>query len=228
MQLERLLVLALAAAWRSRPSARRAPHSKAFREATDQAALNVQRARTPPEIKLADSNDIVEAYVNLGVCRVETGDDSGATGEFERALGSIRTSSSMHRVITNSARSSSSTTPRPSSSQAARARGREDDAAELIEAQRATARASSCREQPYYLNLLPFGSASSRTAIARRASSLAASQGTVASGVAIFVYLVQKYGISSDAGPARRRPGQSDAPADRDRPASRSSAYASA
>lgn len=41
----------------------------------------------PPPPRLASKDDIVEAYVNLGVCRVDGGDVDGAKREFEKALG---------------------------------------------------------------------------------------------------------------------------------------------
>jgi hypothetical protein len=41
----------------------------------------------PPPPRLASRDEIVEAYVNLGVCRVDGGDVDGAKREFEKALG---------------------------------------------------------------------------------------------------------------------------------------------
>lgn len=68
------------------PSQDLADARKSFREGNYKEALRIYNDLVRPQVRLADSTDIVEAYVNLGVCRIETGDEEGAKAEFEKAL----------------------------------------------------------------------------------------------------------------------------------------------
>jgi tetratricopeptide (TPR) repeat protein len=80
-------VLAVAAtAAGATPSEDLALARQAFRDGQFSIALEKYNALLYPELRLASTGDLVEAYVGLGVCRLETGDDAGAQREFERAL----------------------------------------------------------------------------------------------------------------------------------------------
>jgi tetratricopeptide (TPR) repeat protein len=82
-----LLVVLLAARAHATPSEDLKAANKSFREGQfDDARRRYGDLLYPPPPKLADQNDLVEAYVNLGVCRLETGDEAGAKEEFEKAL----------------------------------------------------------------------------------------------------------------------------------------------
>lgn len=82
-----LATLALvASAAAATPSEDLAQAHKAFREGQFNVALEKYNALLHPQPRLAGAEELVEAYINLGVCRVETGDDDGAKREFERAL----------------------------------------------------------------------------------------------------------------------------------------------
>jgi hypothetical protein len=89
------LVLGTATA-RATPRDDLAAANKSFREGRFDEALPKYNALLRPRLQLADSNDLVEAYVNLGVCRIESGDDEGARPSSKRHWRSIRTSSSTH------------------------------------------------------------------------------------------------------------------------------------
>lgn len=57
----------------------------------------------PPPPKLASSDDLAEAYTNLGVCRAEGGDIEGAKREFEKALQVDPNHQIDQNVVTNKA-----------------------------------------------------------------------------------------------------------------------------
>src|SRR5690606_2373387 len=57
-----------------------------FRAGNYDLALEKFNKLLYPYPQLASADDLVAAYVGLGVCRLETGDDAGARREFERAL----------------------------------------------------------------------------------------------------------------------------------------------
>src|SRR5215510_9259319 len=71
------VVLAMSVA-HATPSEDLALARQAFRTGQYQVALEKYNALLRPSVQLANSSDLVEAYVNLGVCRVETGDADGA------------------------------------------------------------------------------------------------------------------------------------------------------
>jgi tetratricopeptide (TPR) repeat protein len=68
------------------PSEDLAQARRAFREGQFSVALEKYNALLYPELKLASTDDLVDAYIGLGVCRLETGDSTGAKREFEKAL----------------------------------------------------------------------------------------------------------------------------------------------
>jgi tetratricopeptide (TPR) repeat protein len=82
-----LIVAVLVGVAHATPAQDLAAANKSFREGQyDDARRRYGDLLYPPPPKLADQNDLVEAYVNLGVCRLETGDEEGAKVEFEKAL----------------------------------------------------------------------------------------------------------------------------------------------
>ena len=176
---------------------------KAFRDGEYQSALEKYNALVRPEIKLADSNDIVEAYVNLGVCRVETGDDDGAKEEFERALGIDPNKQLDPVVITNKRAIRLFDDTKAELRTRAEREAEKRKAAELLETQRkALENLIVYKEQQYYFNWLPFGVGQFQNGDRKKGIFFLSTQViTGATSVAIFGYLVQKYGISSDKVP---------------------------
>ena len=58
----------------------------AFRTGQFQVAQQAYNDLLYPTPRLASSDDLAEAYIGLGVCRLENGDPDGAKREFEKAL----------------------------------------------------------------------------------------------------------------------------------------------
>lgn len=81
-----VLVMLMTALAYATPSEDLAKARKAFREGDYTLALEKYNALLYPEQKLASTDDLADAYVGLGVCRLETGDTAGAKREFEKAL----------------------------------------------------------------------------------------------------------------------------------------------
>jgi tetratricopeptide (TPR) repeat protein len=82
------LVLAAGSVAQATPSQELDDARSAFRNGQLTIALEKYNALLyPPPPRLASKDEIVEAYVNLGVCRVDAGDLDGARREFEKALG---------------------------------------------------------------------------------------------------------------------------------------------
>lgn len=176
---------------------------KAFRDGDFVQARDKYNGLLRPEIKLADSNDIVEAYVNLGVCRVETGDESGAREEFERALGIDPNKQLDPLTITNKRAIKLFDDTKAELRTRAEREAEKKKTAELLEAQRKALESLIVyKEQQYYLNWLPFGLGQFQNGDRKKGIFFAASEGVMATtSIAIFGYLVQKYGLSSDKVP---------------------------
>ena len=81
-----VVLLCMTALAYATPSEDLAQARRAFREGQFSVALEKYNALLYPELKLASTDDLVDAYIGLGVCRLETGDSTGAKREFEKAL----------------------------------------------------------------------------------------------------------------------------------------------
>ena len=68
------------------PERRSRPGAPGISRRPVSVALEKYNVLLYPEPQLASADDLADAYVGLGVCRLETGDNDGAKREFERAL----------------------------------------------------------------------------------------------------------------------------------------------
>ena len=81
-----VVLLCMTALAYATPSEDLAQARRAFREGQFSVALEKYNALLYPELRLASTDDLVDAYIGLGVCRLETDDPIGAKREFEKAL----------------------------------------------------------------------------------------------------------------------------------------------
>lgn len=203
-----VVVLALAtSAVRATPREDLAIANKAFRDGQFLEARDRYNFLLYPRVQLADTNDLVEAYVNLGVCRLETGDDAGAKREFEKALELDPNKQLDPLVITNKRAivlfDDTKADIRTRREREAIAR-REAEEAERY--RRFKESLVGVRENPYYLTFVPFLGQYQNGQTAKGLLFLGAQAVTGATSVGIFAYLTNKYGIRSDKVPVREGP----------------------
>lgn len=198
------LSLALAAsAALATPSEELAQARKAFREGQFAIALEKYNALLYPELKLASTEDLVEAYINLGVSRLETGDDEGAKREFARALELDPNRQLDPLVITNKkAIELFDDTKADIRIRKEREAAKQREAIEAERLRKLRASLIGVRDNPYALNFAPFGIGhlwfgQTWKGIAFGAAQLA----TAGTSFAIWYSLVDEYGIRSDKVP---------------------------
>ncbi|HUS27173.1 MAG TPA: tetratricopeptide repeat protein [Kofleriaceae bacterium] len=182
--------------------------NKAFREGNYPDARDKYNGLLYPEIQLADSNDLVEAYVNLGVCRLETGDEGGAKREFEKALQIDPNRQLDPLVITNKKAvalfDDTKTDIRVREEREKNAR-REAGEKERIRKLRAGLIGVQGNTKAYIA--VPFGIGQFQNGDRKKgAFFLGAELVTVSTSVGIFAYLLNKYGIKSNAVPLEDGP----------------------
>jgi tetratricopeptide (TPR) repeat protein len=176
---------------------------KAFREGQFNVALEKYNALLYPDLRLAGTEDLVEAYINLGVCRVETGDDDGAKREFVRALELDPTKQLDTLVITNKkAIELYDDTKADIRTRKEREASKQREAAEKERLRKLRASIIGYRDNPYFLNFAPFGIGhfwygKTFKGIAFGTAQLA----TAATSFSMWYSLVSQYGIRSNKVP---------------------------
>jgi tetratricopeptide (TPR) repeat protein len=185
------------------PSEDLAQARKAFREGQFQAALEKYNALVRPEIKLASTDDIVETYINLGVCRVETGDDEGAKREFAQALELDPNKQLDTLVITNKkAIELYDDTKADIRTRKERESAKQREAAEKERLRKLRASLIGYRDNPYFLNFAPFGIGHFWYGKTWKGLAFGTAQlATAATSFGIWYSLVNRYGIRSDKVP---------------------------
>jgi tetratricopeptide (TPR) repeat protein len=186
--------------------------NKAFREGNYPDARDKYNGLLYPAIQLADSNDLVEAYVNLGVCRLETGDDDGAKREFEKALQIDPNKQLDPLVITNKKAIALFDNTKADQLRAAEREAiARRDAEEKEKLKRIRASMIGVQSNTYLLVFVPFGVGQFQNGDNRKGAFFLGSEFvTVTASVGIFAYLLNKYGIVStnvplEDGPRVRR-----------------------
>lgn len=181
------------------PNQQLAAANAAFRSGKFSDALDKYNSLLyPPPPKLADREEITEAYVNLGVCRVDAGDLEGAKREFEKALGLDPNRQLDPLLVTNKE------AIRLFDDTKADLRNRERDAA----AKQALAQANAEREalrkglvvyesHNFYLNFIPPFGQLQNDEPAKAIAFGSAEVVTLATSVTIWAYLADKYGINN-------------------------------
>ncbi|HEY5921310.1 MAG TPA: tetratricopeptide repeat protein [Kofleriaceae bacterium] len=172
---------------------------QAFRNGNYQIALEKYNALVRPKPQLANSLDLVEAYVNLGVCRVETGDEAGAKSEFEKALEIDPNKQLDPLIITNKKAielfDDTKADIRTRKDREA-AKRREFEEKERIRKFRESL--IGVKDNPYWLNFVPpFGQFQNKHYV--KGVLLGVGEvATLGTSIGIWWYLVNKYGIRSD------------------------------
>lgn len=201
------VILAIAGSAVATPREDLALANKAFRDGQFLEARDKYNFLLYPRVQLADTNDLVEAYVNLGVCRLETGDDGGAKQEFERALELDPNKQLDPLVITNKRAivlfDDTKADIRTRREREAIAR-REAEEAERYRKFRESL--VGVRDNPRYLTFVPFLGQYQNGDTAKGLLFLGAQAVTGATSVGIFAYLTNKYGIRSDKVPVLEGP----------------------
>ncbi len=176
---------------------------KAFREGQFGLALEKYNALLYPDLRLASADDLVEAYINLGVCRVETGDGDGAKREFTRALELDPNKQLDTLVITNKkAIELFDDTKADIRTRKEREAAAQREAAEKERLRKLRASLIGVRENPAWLNWAPFGIGHFWYGKTVKGLAFGGSQLLTAAGsFGIWYSLVNKYGIRSDKVP---------------------------
>ncbi|NVB78131.1 MAG: tetratricopeptide repeat protein [Kofleriaceae bacterium] len=181
--------------------------NKAFRDGQFLEARDRYNFLLYPRVQLADTNDLVEAYVNLGVCRLETGDDGGAKREFEKALELDPNKQLDPLVITNKRAivlfDDTKADIRTRREREANARREAEEAERIRKIKQSLV---GVRDNPYYLTFVPFLGQYQNGDTAKGLLFLGAQAVTGATSVGIFAYLTNKYGIRSDKVPVLEGP----------------------
>ena len=203
-----LLALAVAASPAlATPSEELARANKAFRAGEFQLALEKYNALVRPNIQLANSNDLVEAYVNLGVCRVETGDFDGAKSEFEKAL-EIDPNKQLDPLIVTNKRAielfDDTKADIRTRKERDAAKRREFEEQERLRKLRESL--IGVKDNPYWLNFLPPFAQFQNGQYTKGVLLGVAELGTLSASVGIWYYLVNRYGIRSEHVPPGEGP----------------------
>lgn len=182
--------------------------NKAFREGQYGDARDKYNALLYPDIQLADTNDLVEAYVNLGVCRLETGDDTGAKREFEKALQLDPNKQLDPLVITNKkAIALFDDTKTDLKVRAEREKAARAEAEQRENIRKLRASLIGVQGNSKILIGIPFGAGQFQNGDRRKgAFFLGAELVTFTTSMGIFFYLTNKYGIKSDKVPPAEGP----------------------
>jgi tetratricopeptide (TPR) repeat protein len=180
----------------------------AFRKGEFSVALPLYNVLLYPVPQLASADDLADAYVGLGVCRLETGDGTGARREFEKALQLDPNKQLDPLLITNKdAIRLFDDTKTDLRTRAEREAAKKKEA-ELIAAQQAYYDSLRVYEShSYALNFAPFGIGQFQNGQKAKGVFFLGSQAlTAGASVTIFAYLVNKYGIRSNQVPLEDGP----------------------
>jgi tetratricopeptide (TPR) repeat protein len=180
---------------------------KAFRAGQFQLALEKYNSLVRPRVQLADSTDLVEAYVNLGVCRVEVGDDTGAKIEFEKAL-EIDPNKQLDPLIVTNKRAIElfDDTKADIRTRKDREAAKKREAEEKERYRKFRESLIGVKDNPYWLNWVPPAGQFQNGHYAKGILLGIGELGTLGTSVGIWFYLVNKYGIRSDQVPVADGP----------------------
>ncbi|MGE5185093.1 MAG: hypothetical protein ACM31C_23655 [Acidobacteriota bacterium] len=173
---------------------------KAFHDGQLAQALPLYNALLyPPPPKLADATEIVDAYVNLGVCRVDAGDIDGAKREFEKALGLDPNKQLDAQFIQNKEAIRLFDDTKADLRNRAREAADKQKLAELLQEREAFKKSLVVyQSHPFGLNLIPFGFGQYQNGDTGKSILFASSElVTLGTSVGIWYYLVNKYGINN-------------------------------
>lgn len=152
----------------------------------------------PPPPRLATKDEIVEAYVNLGVCRVDGGDIDGAKREFEKALGLDPNRQLDPVLVTNKEAIRLFDDTKADLRNRERDREQKEQLAKLYAARDALLKNTVVYEpHPFYLNFLPPIGQIQNDDNLKGALIGAGELATLATSAGIWGYLVDKYGITN-------------------------------
>jgi tetratricopeptide (TPR) repeat protein len=196
-----LLLLFAVARVSASPSQELDEARRAFRAGQLAVALEKYNALLyPGPPKLANQEEILEAYIYLGVCRVDAGDIDGAKSEFEKALG-IDPNHQLDPGLINSNKDAVRLYDDTKADIRNRARDAEakQKLAELLKEQETIRKNTIIYEShPFYLNFVPFGAGQYQNGDPGKAIAFGAGEGiTFGTSIAIWGYLVNTYGISN-------------------------------
>jgi hypothetical protein len=198
-----LLALAVSVAGAGTPGEDLSQARKAFREGQFDIALKGYNSLLYPDPRLASTEDLVEAYINLGVCRVETGDEEGAKREFSRALDLDPNRQLDTLVITNKkAIELFDDTKADIRTRKDREAAAQREATEKERLRKLRASIIGVRRNPYALNFAPFGIGQIWYGQTWKGLAFAGAEAaTAATSFGIWFSLVGQYGIRSDKVP---------------------------
>jgi tetratricopeptide (TPR) repeat protein len=194
------LALALAAPAHATPSQDLEQANAAFRKGQFAVALPLYNALLyPPPPRLSSPAELTDAYVALGVCRVEAGDVPGARREFEKALEIDPNKQLDTTVITNQdAIKLFDATKVDLASRAALEKAREQHALDLERQRKFLASLRVVETHQRALTFLPFGIGQFQNHDTTKGILFAAGESaTAATSFAIWGYLVSTYGFSN-------------------------------
>jgi tetratricopeptide (TPR) repeat protein len=181
-----------------------------FRAGDFANALDKFNSLVHPKPRLASAEDLVDAYIGLGVCRLETGDAEGAREEFERALQLDPNRQLDPLVITNkNAIRLFDDTKTDIKIRAEREAARKREADEKERLRRIKASLIGVRESNYALNYIPGAGQFQNGQPLKGSLFIAGEVLTAGTSAAIWYFLVNRYGIRStqvplDDGPTVR------------------------
>ena len=194
-----LILCAIASVAQASPSQDLDAAKKAFHDGQLAVALPLYNALLyPPPPKLADARELVDAYVNLGVCRVDAGDLDGAKREFEKALSLDPNRQLDPQFIKSDAIRLFDDTKADLRNRAREAADKQK-LAELLQEREAFKKSLVVYEShPFYLNFVPFGTGQFQNGDNAKGVFFAATEGlTFAASIGTWYYLVGKYGINN-------------------------------
>jgi tetratricopeptide (TPR) repeat protein len=203
-----MILLALGGLAQATPSQDLAKAREHFRNGRFEQALEKYNALLYPFPQLASADDLADAYIALGVCRFETGDNPGAVREFQRALQIDQNRQLDPLVVTNKkAIELFDDTKTEIRIRAEREAARKREAEERERLRKIKASLIGVRDNPYAYNFLPFGVGQFQNGQrAKGAFFLGTELLTVGTSIGIWGYLVNKYGIRSTQVPLEDGP----------------------
>ena len=201
-----IVLLLLAAAAQATPKQDLDQANDRFRKGDFENARHLYNDLLYPQPQLASADDLAEAYVGLGVCRLETGDSEGARREFEKALQVDPNKQLDPQVMSKSAIRLFDDTKADLRTRAERDADKKRQA-ELVEAQQKYIDSLRVYEtHPYWMNWIPplgqFQNGETLNGVLFGAGELL----TLGTSIGIWGYLVNKYGIRSDKVPLQEGP----------------------
>jgi tetratricopeptide (TPR) repeat protein len=194
------LAVALSSTVHANPSQELDAANQAFRNGQLAVALEKYNALLyPPPPKIANPGEIIEAYVNLGVCRVDAGDPDGAKREFEKALQLDPNRQLDPLLITNKEAVRLFDDTKADIRNRARAAEDKQKLAELQKEREDFIKSlRPYKVNQFGFNFIPFGTGQFQNGDQGKGIAFAAGQGiTFGTSIVIWGYLVNTYGITN-------------------------------